>query len=166
MKRPGPTLALLLSLSLALGSAACGGGDDNDGAGLSNGDNAADGQGDETTGDTTATTDQTETGAPDITLPDEVVPLTTDPADVRAIDNSFDAEGVKVPAGTTVRWTNAGRQDHDVIPADGGDWGAEVEAFHPGDTYEHTFTEPGTYSYYCTIHGTSAKGMVGVVVVE
>jgi plastocyanin len=152
MKRPGPTLALTLSLTLALGLVACGGGDD-DGSNLSSGDNAGNDQGEDG-------------AATDITMPDEVVELTTDPAEVRAIDNSFDAVGVKVPAGTTVRWANAGRQDHDVIPAEGDDWGAEVEQFHPGDTYEHTFGEPGTYNYYCTIHGTSAKGMVGVVVVE
>jgi plastocyanin len=155
MKRPAPTLAFTVSVLLALVLSACGGGGDDGGGNLSSGDNAADESSAEPTN-----------ADPDMTLPDEVVEVTTDPADVRAIDNSFDAVGVKVPAGTTVRWTNAGRQDHDVIPADGGDWGAEVEAFHPGDTYEHTFTEPGTYSYYCTIHGTSAKGMVGVVVVE
>jgi plastocyanin len=144
-------------------AAACGGGGGGDDAGddtggnLSSGDNAAN---DAAGGQSSTTAD------PDVTLPDEMVELTTEPAEVRAIDNSFDAPGVKVAAGTTVRWTNAGRQDHDVIPAEGSEWGAEVEAFHPGDTYEHTFEEPGTYNYYCTIHGTAAKGMVGVVVVE
>jgi plastocyanin len=156
MKRPAPTLAFTVSVLLALVLSACGGGGDDGGGNLSSGDNAADDAGDQ----------PTTTAGPDITLPDEVVELTTNPAEVRAIDNSFDAPGIQVPAGTTVRWTNAGRQDHDVIPAEGNDWGAEVEAFHPGDTYEHTFSEPGTYNYYCTIHGTTAKGMVGVVVVE
>jgi plastocyanin len=30
-----------------------------------------------------------------------------------------------------------------------------------GDTFSHTFTEPGTYSYYCDIHfGMNAKVVV------
>lgn len=96
----------------------------------------------------------------------EPVVIDADPADVTALDNSFDAQVVKVAPGTTVRWTNKGRQDHDVIPAEGGSWGAEVDDFHPGDVYEHTFVEPGTYDYYCTIHGTSDRGMIGTVIVE
>jgi plastocyanin len=156
MSRPRPLFSLALACSLALALAACGG--DDDGGGLAGG---AGGTGDDGTAEAT--------GDPDVTLPDEVVDLDGDPAEVRAIDNSFDPVGARVPAGTTVRWTNAGRQDHDVVPVGdptAAEWGADVEHFHPGDTYEHTFTEPGTYNYYCTIHGTEAKGMVGVVVVE
>ena len=32
-------------------------------------------------------------------------------------------------------------------------------------TYEHTFSEPGVYHYYCSIHGTTTAGMVGSVTV-
>lgn len=155
MTRARPTLGLAAALALAAAAAACGGGDDSS-AGLSRG------QGD---------TDSTAGGGanPDITLPDEIVDLTGSPAEVQALDNTFEAQGVRVPAGTTIRWTNKGRQDHDVVPAGETEpetWGADIEHFHPGDTYEHTFDEPGTYNYYCTIHGTESKGMVGVVVVE
>lgn len=154
--RSMPGVAFALALALA---AACGG-DDDGGPGLSGG-----AQGDTDT-DTSAVNGSAN---PDITLPDEIVELTGSPADVRAIDNTFDAEGVRVPAGTTIRWTNHGRQDHDIVPAGETEpetWGADLDEFHPGDTYEHTFAEPGTYNYYCTIHGTEAKGMVGVVIVE
>jgi plastocyanin len=130
---------------LLLGAAACGGGD-------ADGSNLSSGEGDEADG-------------ADLTLPEEVVDVTGDPAEVVALDNTFDAEGIRVAAGTTVRWVNNGRQDHDVVAVQG-DWGAEVDEFHPGDAYEHTFAEPGTYNYYCTIHGTADRGMVGVVVVE
>ena len=34
---------------------------------------------------------------------------------------------------------------------------------HPGDTYSHTFTEPGIYNYICAPHETS--GMRGKIVV-
>jgi plastocyanin len=156
-----PMLGVAFALALALATAACGG-DDGGGAGLSGG----------AQGDTESDTDSSDVNGSansDITLPDEIVELTGSPAEVRAIDNTFDAEGVRVAAGTTIRWTNQGRQDHDVVPAGETEpetWGADLDEFHPGDTYEHTFTEPGTYNYYCTIHGTEAKGMVGVVIVE
>jgi plastocyanin len=140
-------------LVAAAGVAGCGG-DDDEASGL-----AADGGAGTTAGVGGG-------DGPEITLPDEIVAVSGDPAEVTALDNSFADVGISVPAGTTVRWTNRGRQDHDVIPVEGDAWGAEVEQFHPGDTYEYTFTEPGTYNYFCTIHGTAARGMVGVVVVE
>jgi plastocyanin len=70
-----------------------------------------------------------------------------------------------VRPGTTVVWTNRGRNEHDVLPAEGDGWGVEVEDFQPGDVYRHAFDEPGTYHYYCSIHGTTTEGMVGAVVV-
>jgi plastocyanin len=159
MKRLG-VLSALLATSLALGG--CGGGDDG-GDGLASADDTSTDAGAGGGGDATGGSGSSD---PDITLPDEVVPITGSPAEVTALDNSFDDVGISVPAGTTVRWTNRGRQDHDVIPVEDDGWGAEVEQFHPGDVYEYTFTEPGTYNYFCTIHGTAARGMVGVVVVE
>jgi plastocyanin len=155
MKRLRVLAPLLVAAALALSVGACGGDDDGDGL-ASASETTADAAGEGSGG----------SSDPDVTMPDEVLPVTGDPAEVTALDNSFDAVGISVPAGTTVRWTNRGRQDHDVIPVEGDAWGAEVEQFHPGDTYEHTFAEPGTYNYYCTIHGTAARGMVGVVVVE
>jgi plastocyanin len=168
MTGPRPTapraLAVAASLAVALTLAACGGGGDD----ASGDDGGTDGGNAGLANDETTTTAAGSANS-DVTLPEEIVDLTGSPAEVRAIDNTFDAEGVRVPAGTTIRWTNAGRQDHDVVPVGETEpetWGADIDAFHPGDTYEHTFTEPGTYNYYCTIHGTEAKGMVGVVVVE
>lgn len=84
---------------------------------------------------------------------------------VSAIDNTFRPETIEVAAGTEVVWTNDGRNDHNVLPVEGDDWGVEVDGFAPGDEYRHRFTEPGTYPYYCSLHGTTTKGMVGTVVV-
>jgi plastocyanin len=152
MRRTG-VLAAVVVLGLGLG--ACGGDDDSAGGDrLSGGDQGAGAEPEGNGGE--------EQPPP----PEDVVDVDTDPADVRAIDNTFDAEAIRVPAGTTVRWTNRGRQDHDVVPAEGDAWGVPVEDFAPGAVYEHTFDQPGTYSYYCTIHGTAARGMVGAVVVE
>lgn len=85
--------------------------------------------------------------------------------DVQAIDNTFRPEEVEVAAGTEVVWANDGRNEHNVLPVEGEGWGVEADAFAPGDEYSHRFTEPGTYGYYCSLHGTTTKGMVGTVVV-
>jgi amicyanin len=69
---------------------------------------------------------------------------------VSIFNYKFDAETVTVPVGTTVTWTNKDEIPHTVASSD--------QAFpaspglDTGDTYSYTFTKPGTYSYYCTLH--------------
>ena len=86
-------------------------------------------------------------------------------AEVSALDNTFRPGTLEVAPGTVVVWTNDGRNDHNVLPVEGDDWGAEVDDFAPDDEYRRRFTEPGTYDYYCSLHGTTTKGMVGTIVV-
>jgi plastocyanin len=94
------------------------------------------------------------------------VPSNGETVDVIALDNSFRPETIEVIAGTAVRWENRGRNDHNVLPTDGSEtWGAPTEEFLPGDEYTRVFSEPGTYDYYCSIHGTKDAGMIGTVVV-
>jgi plastocyanin len=85
--------------------------------------------------------------------------------DVQTIDNTFRPASVEVAAGTEIVWTNDGRNEHNVLPVEGEDWGVEADAFAPGDEYSHRFTEPGTVDYYCSLHGTPTNGMVGTIVV-
>jgi plastocyanin len=85
---------------------------------------------------------------------------------VDALDNTFRRKEITVAPGTEVVWTNKGRNDHDILPVDGGKWGAEPDAFGPDATYTNRFTNPGTYEYYCSLHGTKAKGMIGTVTVR
>lgn len=86
--------------------------------------------------------------------------------EVLARDNSFLPEDIEITAGTEVRWENRGRNDHNVLPADDTlDWGVDVDAFAPGDVYSALFDTPGTYPYYCSLHGTSDFGMIGTIVV-
>ncbi|MFN8016610.1 MAG: cupredoxin domain-containing protein [Acidimicrobiales bacterium] len=80
---------------------------------------------------------------------------------VEARDNIFVDQYVEVKAGTTVTFTNAGRNRHDVIPAEKGAFPEiAVTDFEPGDTGTITLDEPGDYVYYCSLHGTPSKGMV------
>jgi plastocyanin len=155
-RRVGATVAVA-ALAVAL-LAACGG------SGSGSGDGLSSGSGESSAGQSggSGQSGHAEAG----TVPDDVVAVDADPAEITALDNTFDERAIRVRAGTTVRWTNHGHQDHDIVPAEGDDWGVDAGDFGPGTTYEHRFDRPGTYNYYCTIHGTAARGMVGVVVVD
>ena len=66
------------------------------------------------------------------------------------IDNfSFAPVALTVAAGTTVKWTN-----HDDIPhtVTERDQKFKSKALDTDDTFSHTFDEPGTYEYFCSLH--------------
>jgi plastocyanin len=76
------------------------------------------------------------------------------------IDNfSFTPATITVPAGTTVRWTNRDDIPHTVVSDD---QKFESKALDTDDQYSYTFTKPGTYPYFCSIH----PKMTGKVVVQ
>jgi plastocyanin len=91
---------------------------------------------------------------------------------------AFSAPSVTVAAGDTVRWTWAS-SNHNVVsgPISGAGAGVADGAFcNPGDVscataplvgpptvYSHTFTTPGTFTYFCRQHRT--LGMTGTVTV-
>ena len=83
---------------------------------------------------------------------------------VQARDNSFVKPYIEVSAGTTVDFTNKGRNQHNVIPTTEGAF-AEIpaDAFQPKAEDSITFTVPGDYAYYCSLHGTPDKGMIGAI---
>jgi plastocyanin len=81
-----------------------------------------------------------------------------------ARDNTFVAQYVEVSPGTTVTWTNRGRTEHNVLPAEDGAFeGIDTAELEPGEEASITFDEPGDDPYYCSLHGTKTKGMVGAV---
>jgi plastocyanin len=97
---------------------------------------------------------------------DASVPANGEVVEVLTLDNNFRPEDLEVAAGTTVRWDNGGRNDHNIVPVDDTqDWGVDIADFEPGEVYEHVFSTPGEYPYYCTLHGTATAGMIGTVVV-
>lgn len=80
-------------------------------------------------------------------------------------DNTWDPAEVSISVGDTVDWSWTGAAGgHNVV-------GIEDTAMNSGDavetgTYSYTFAEAGTFTYYCTIHGTAdGNGMVGTVTV-
>lgn len=86
---------------------------------------------------------------------------------VDAVDNSFQPDELTVQAGTEVVFTNRGRNDHNVVPVDDDQgWDIAVDDFKPGTEAADAFDEPGTYDYFCSIHGTATAGMTGTITVE
>lgn len=64
-----------------------------------------------------------------------------------------------VEPGTRVTWVNDGREPHSVAGATIA-WG-NYEEYRQRESVSHTFTDPGTYPYYCFVH----NGMIGAIVV-
>lgn len=66
------------------------------------------------------------------------------------IDNfSFSPGNVTVPAGTQVRWVNHDDIPHTVASEDGS---FKSKALDTDDQFTYTFSKPGTYNYFCSIH--------------
>lgn len=61
----------------------------------------------------------------------------------------FDAPTVTVKAGGTVTWVNQEGAPHTVTATDGSFASPQLTA---GDSFSHTFDQPGTYTYYCEVH--------------
>ena len=64
----------------------------------------------------------------------------------------FVPPNVTVPVGGTVRWTNGEALQHTVTKRDGPGPQFDSEALDEGQTFQQTFTEPGTINYFCEIH--------------
>lgn len=102
----------------------------------------------------------------------------TKPAATVGMTNSlkFTPPTVRIKVGETVRWKNSSLLVHTVTadPAEATIEGSVAlpegaEAFNSGlmdpeQTFEHTFTEAGTYTYFCIPH--EAAKMRGQVIVS
>lgn len=102
--------------------------------------------------------------------------------EVQVLDNSYRPIDLVIEVGTEVSFVNKGRNEHNILPdavandaeleellaadASPTSWGVASTDLPPGATFSHVFLEPGTYAYYCSIHGVAGKGMYGVVIVE
>jgi plastocyanin len=77
------------------------------------------------------------------------------------IDNfSFLPKEITVPVGTTVTWTNHDDVPHVVASAD--DQFKKSAALDTGESFSHTFTTAGNYTYFCSIH----PHMIGKIIVK
>jgi plastocyanin len=95
--------------------------------------------------------------------PVTLAPVRSGTVKISARDNSFIQDKVTVALGSTVVWTNDGRNDHNIVAVGDTPFHVETANFGPKATYEYVPRTPGTYRYYCSIHGTDTKGMPGTV---
>ena len=71
---------------------------------------------------------------------------------------TFGPQELKVKAGTTVTWTNEDDIPHTIVSISN----FRSKALDSDDKFSFTFTTPGTYKYFCSLH----PHMTGTIVVE
>jgi plastocyanin len=65
-------------------------------------------------------------------------------------DQWFLPEQIVVSVGTAVQWINRGQLAHTATARDASFDSKNLEF---GRTFTYTFTKPGRYAYFCTLHG-------------
>jgi plastocyanin len=78
---------------------------------------------------------------------------------VAILDFSFQPSSLTIQRGTSVTWRNDGAVAHHVNSYTNDFISPNL---NPGDTYTHTFDQPGTYPYLCPTH----PAMTGSIIVQ
>ena len=71
-------------------------------------------------------------------------------AQVNILNYKFDPETLTVRVGTTVTWVNHDEVPHSVMSSD--KRFTSSGGLDTNESYSYTFTQPGTYAYYCSLH--------------
>lgn len=88
---------------------------------------------------------------------------------VRMYDSTFEFTEIRVPVGGSVTFVGASNLPHNAVASDGS-WTTEsvfgsLEQYD-GDEATLSFSTPGTYVFYCTVHGNAGgAGMAGTLIV-
>src|SRR5215204_4846235 len=84
-------------------------------------------------------------------------------------DTAYQPNPIQVSVGNTVTWTNNDSQPHTVTSGSNGQPDNKFNSspnfsplLNPGQTFSFTFTQAGTYPYFCMLH----PNMVGTVSVS
>jgi amicyanin len=85
-------------------------------------------------------------------------PASAEDVAVKIGNFTFGPQEVKVKAGTTVTWTNEDDIPHTVVSPNA----FRSKVMDTDGTYSFTFTTPGTYKYFCSLH----PHMTGTIIVE
>lgn len=87
-------------------------------------------------------------------------PLPANLTTITVTDFRFQPLSLQVPTGTRVTWTFRGNTQHSVVGIFNGA-GIDSGRMRSGN-FEFVFTDPGTFSYRCGVHGNSMSGTVVV----
>ena len=85
-----------------------------------------------------------------------------DAAEAREVDidnYKFAPADLTVPVGTTVTWVNHDEEVH-TVTADDNPKSFRSSGLDTDDKFSFTFSKPGTYSYFCSIHPYMAAKIV------
>jgi plastocyanin len=80
-------------------------------------------------------------------------------------NNRFEPANVTIPVGTTVTWNWVGGI-HNVMPTGNPAFTGSGNPVSAPHTFSQTFSSPGTYVYFCVVHGSPTGGMRGTIVVQ
>lgn len=86
------------------------------------------------------------------------VPIAAASTEVRVDNFTFSPPTLTVTTGTTVTWVNGDDIPHTIVAKDRS---FRSKALDTGDRFSFTFTTPGDYDYFCSLH----PHMVGKVIV-
>ena len=64
-------------------------------------------------------------------------------------DFYFEPTDAAIQPGDTITWTNEGNHPHTVTADDGS---FDSGTLQPGESFSHTFQNPGMVTYHCSIH--------------
>ena len=81
------------------------------------------------------------------------------PTEIKIDNFSFAPATITVSAGTAVRWVNHDDIPHNVV---GEDKSFKSKVLDTNEEFSYTFSKPGTYTYFCSIH----PKMTGKIVVQ
>jgi plastocyanin/glucose/arabinose dehydrogenase len=85
--------------------------------------------------------------------------------EVSVQDNFFSPDEITINVGDTIEWVSTGTTFAHNVVADDGSFDSGVPT-SSAFTFSVTFDEPGTYQYYCELHGAPGGiGMSGVIIV-
>ena len=75
----------------------------------------------------------------------------------------YEPADITVKVNEALTWTNQAAAKHTVTATDGQPITFKSPTLSQGDTFVQTFNTPGTYTYFCSIHGESKmKGTITV----
>jgi len=71
------------------------------------------------------------------------------PIEIGIADHAYRPGTIHVPVGATVTWQNRDEEVHTVTSTA---QAFDSKAIDTGEHFDHTFTAPGTYAYFCALH--------------
>ena len=84
------------------------------------------------------------------------------PDDMSFVDQVSGTSTSTITVGTTINWVWVGSLEHSTTSQDSSaeEWDSGV--FFPPHSFTHTFNTPGTFPYFCIVHGLVMSGTVVV----